>query len=216
MPFFIATTMKKILLLLALSVLWGCATTQLVEEWKNPDTVTYTPKKILVIGMTSNSDVRRNFETTLVSTLEREGIVAVRSIDFFESRFHSDPMKQNDLDDVEHELLARAFDVVLITQLMGTEEKVTFLKTHREPLLHSNFKEYYFHHQDIFKTSEKSSYTVYHTHTSFYCLCPGNERELIWSGGIDLSGPGQEKPIITSFTKKLVRAMKKQSILEKS
>lgn len=207
--------MKKILLLFVLFLLSGCATTQFVEEWKNPETNSYSPNKILVIGMTANADIRRNYETSLVSALEKEGIVAVRSIDFFESKFHSNPMKQKDLDEVEHELLERAFDVVLITQLMGMEEKVAFLQSHREPLLHSNFKEFYFHHQDVFKTSERTSYTVYHTHTSFYCLCPGNDRELVWSGGIDLSGPGQEKPIIVSFTRKLVKAMKKQSILER-
>lgn len=206
--------MKTILHLLALLLLAACGSTQLVEEWKNPATATFSPNKVLVIGMTPNVKIRRSYESAVVASFEKEGIVAVPSVDFFESKFHSGKRKQKDLDAVETDLMEKGFDVVLITQLMSTQEKVTYLETHREPLMHSNFKEYYLHHQSIYNLSERSTYTIYHTHTSFYCLCPGKDRELLWSGGIDLSGPGDEHLIMNSFVKVLTKALKEEKLLQ--
>lgn len=205
--------MKKILILITLILASSCGTTQLVEEWKSPSIDTFNPQKILVIGLTADESIRRVYESTIVEYLEKEKVVAVRSVDFFGTKFRANPMQQSDLDTVEQELLEKNFDVVLITQLMGKEERATYLKSHRPPLLHSNFKELYLHHQDLFKVEERTTYTVYHTHTSYYCLCPEKDRELIWSAGIDLTGPGEMNATMHSYARKLTNALREQQLL---
>jgi hypothetical protein len=62
----------------------SCSSVELVENWKNPDIDTYSPNKVLLIGMTSNNDSRRQFEKQLQDEYSSRGIESVMSIDFFQ------------------------------------------------------------------------------------------------------------------------------------
>ncbi len=56
--------MKQLTLIFIVLIIFSCEnTTQLKDYWKNPDFETYNPKKILVIGMTTDNEARHLFES---------------------------------------------------------------------------------------------------------------------------------------------------------
>ena len=79
--------MKK-LIILAVVLLVGCSSAQLVSNWKNPDIVLFDAYKVLIVGMTQNEEVRVDFENKLKRQFDKRGIEAVRSIDLFDVKVH--------------------------------------------------------------------------------------------------------------------------------
>jgi len=55
----------------------GCASTQLVTQWRAPDYRGEPLRRLLVVGMTQQSVERRAFEDTMVSSLRAGGVDAV-------------------------------------------------------------------------------------------------------------------------------------------
>src|SRR5262245_1619930 len=50
-------------------ILAGCSSTELVNQWSNPAYTSASFKRILVIGVTQQASIRRNFEDAFVAQL---------------------------------------------------------------------------------------------------------------------------------------------------
>ena len=111
-----------IVLLLVLS---SCSSTRLMNEWKSPDTDYFEANKVLVIGLTQDTDLRRQFEDRLAEKLESKGVIAVSSVDFFEVSFTDQKKTEEELNAIEQQLLNAGFDAILFTKFVGSENKVT-------------------------------------------------------------------------------------------
>ena len=57
--------MKKLLSIAILLLLTNCNSVEIIDSWKNPDIATFESTKILIVGMTSNVEARRKFESKL-------------------------------------------------------------------------------------------------------------------------------------------------------
>ena len=206
--------MKNIVMLLLIFILSSCSSTKLVNQWKSQDTPVYEANKILVVGMSSDIEVRRSFEEELSKSLESKGVVAVRSIDFFENVFQVEEKTEKEMDLIENSLLEAGFDSVLFSKVIGSEEKVTLVQAYknfdREFL---NFKEYYIENQEVYNSRQTESYKVYHTETSVFCICAGKERDLLWKGNIDLVAPEKRNKSINQYVKVLLNALKENEIV---
>lgn len=206
--------MKSIALYLLIPLLASCSSTKLVNQWKSPETPVYEANKILVVGMSSDAEVRRNFEEILSKSLEKEGVVAVRSIDFFENVFQLEEKTEKEMDLIENSLLEAGFDSVIFSKVIGAEEKVTLMQAYnnfdRDFL---NFKEYYIENQSVYTTRQTESYKIYHTETSVFCICAGKERELLWKGNIDLVAPEKRNKSIKKYVKVLLNALNENDIV---
>ena len=62
-----------------LTVLCGCATTEVTNTWKDPQYRGGPVKKILVVGISNQASVRRTFEDTFAETLKASGVETVPS-----------------------------------------------------------------------------------------------------------------------------------------
>lgn len=198
---------KGIIGLLLLAV--GCSSVELVHSWKNPDIVIFDANKVLVVGMTANEDARELFETRMVRTFEKRDIEAVRSIDLFDVEFTSGARSEEELDQVEAVLLARDFDAILFTKVMGSENRTVFMEKMTDlESYETGFREDYLAHQDIYYDERYyDEYTVYHAETSLYCICTGKERELIWRGALDITDPIDIKGTVDDYIKMVEFAM---------
>jgi hypothetical protein len=207
--------MKKFMpALLTAMMLWSCSSTKLIDQWESPDTPVFESNKILVIGMTADTELRRYFEDKLASGLERNKIVAVRSVDFFESSFTDTNKTQEDLNEIESQLVDAGFDSVLISKLTGTESKVTTVQAVRGFVDDfQNFKDYYRSNQDLYRKSATESYTVYHTETTVFCICPGEEREMLWRGKIDIVEPYNRERNVNEYVRILLKSLKKNDLV---
>ena len=206
--------MKKAIILISL-ILFGCSSAQLVSTWKNPDYVIFDAYKVLVVAMTSNEDAQVTFETKMKRQFTRRNIEAVRSIDLFDVEFTSIQRTQDELDEVEQLLLDRDFDAILLTKVLGSENKQSFRNRMADiDSYYGKFREDYISNQDVYYDADYyDQYTVYHAETSLYCICVGKERELIWQGAVEITDPIDLKKTIDDYVKLVVLAMGEQDIL---
>jgi hypothetical protein len=206
--------MKKLIILMALALI-GCSSASLVTNWKNPEIVLFDANKVLIVGMTSNTEARAQFEEKLQDEFSKRNIEAFKSIDLFDVEFTSSEKSEEELSEVEQQLLNKDFDAILFTKIIGSENKETFRKRMSKMDWSLNsFNEDYLEHQPIFFEEDYyEEFTIYHAETSLYCICVGKERELIWRGNIDITDPVNIDKTIDDYIKLVVFALKEQDLI---
>jgi len=209
--------MKSIypIILLVAFILMGCSSSKLVDEWKNPDTNIFEANKVLVIGIIPDKVIRRVFEQKLTSSLEKKGVIAVKSIDFFEQSFSEVKKTEKQLNEIEKQLFDAGFDAVLFATVTGSESKVTAVQTYKNlSNTLESFRDYYYGNQYIYYDKYNlESYQVYHTETVLYCVCPGKEREILWKCAIDIVDPQKIERSVKDYVKVLIQELEKQQLL---
>lgn len=203
--------MKYIVSLCIVLLMLSCSTAQLVDTWKNPETDTYMPAKILVVGLTPDTNARRKFEKQLKNDLELLGIQAVMGINYFDNT----PTTEEDLKALEYKLLNEGFDTILFTKVIGLEDKVVYSKnfdSYEETF--TGFNEDFLRHKDIYnKPDYYNEYVIYHAETSMYCICPDKERELIWKGYVDIVDPKNIGTAVKDYVKLVVLILEEEQLL---
>ncbi|MFD2564334.1 hypothetical protein [Aquimarina rubra] len=203
------------IILIVAGLLTSCSSSELVEVWKNPDIDTFEANKVLVIGMTADTDGRKVFEKKLTQALKKNGVTSEKSLDFFEKSFTQSPKTEEELLAMEGKLLEAGFDAILLSKVLAVEDKVTVVQAYRN--LDKDFKSFkddYYQNQDIYyEDGYYEEYEIYHAETSLYCICPDKERELIWKGSIDITEPENVKKAVGDYIKVLIWALKGQKLL---
>ncbi|MAN60121.1 MAG: hypothetical protein CMC08_09835 [Flavobacteriaceae bacterium] len=191
----------------------GCSSSKLVNEWRNPETPAFMAGKILIVGISPDIEMRRTFETHLANELEKHDMIAVRSVDFFESSFTTSTKSEAQLSLIENQLVEAGFDAVLFSKVVGSESKVTLVKAFRNmEKTFASFRDYYYENQDVYQR-EMESYQVYNTETLLYCICPHRDRELLWRGEIDVVAPSKTRKSIADYVRTLLTAFEEQQLL---
>ncbi len=202
-------------LLFIVGLLYSCTSSELVENWKNPDIGTFEAQKVLVIGITQNDNNRKVFEKKLASELKKNGVTAIMSLDFFEKTFTTTPKTEAELMALEEQLTNQGFDAILLSKVVGVEDKVTVVKAYRNlDKTFNSFKQDYYENQEIYHDEDYyEEYQVFHAESSLYCICPEKERELIWKGSIDITEPENTKKAVSDYVKVVIWALKGQQLL---
>jgi len=207
--------MKTILYFLAFIIITSCSSSKLVSDWKSPDAVNFEANKVLVIGLAQDKKVRRQFEQQLTSELEKNDVIAVKSIDFFEDSFMDVLKTEEEMNAIEKQLADAGFDAILFSKVIGSENKVTLSKAIRDfDETFDSFRDDYYESQNTFyRNREYHAYTVYHAETNLYCICPDKERELLWSGNIDVIESDNRERSIRNYVKTLIDILKEKQLL---
>lgn len=202
-------------LLLIIVLLSGCTSSELVENWKNPDIDTFEAQKVLVIGISPNDDNRKVFERKLVSELKKNGVRAIRSMDFFEKTFTVSPKTEEEIMALESQLIKEGVDAILLSKVLGVEDRITVVNAYRNlDKTFDSFREDYYQNQEIYQDEDYyEEYQIFHAESSLYCLCPDKDKELIWRGSIDVTEPENIKKAVNDYVKVLVWALKGQQLL---
>lgn len=186
-----------------------------MNEWKSPDIDEFKTNKVLVIGITPDPVTRRTFEQKLTSNLDKNGVIAVKSIDFFEKSFNEVKRTESQLNQIEDQLMEAGFDAVMFTTVTDSENKVTVTQSLKD--LNNtigSFRDYYYSNQHVYyEEYGKDVYQIYHTETSLYCICPGEERNLIWKGFIDIIDPQKMERSVSEYVKVLIKGLEEQQLL---
>ena len=201
---------------LALSLLIiSCSSTELIENWKNPDIDSYSPSKVLLVGMTPNLDARQEFEKQLKNEFTARGIESVMSLDLFETSFTLEKKTEEELKFLENDLFNDGFDTILFTKVIGVEDKIEYKKNYDGyDSTYRKFREDYLKYQDAFYNPDYyKEYTVYHTESSMYCICPKKDRELIWKGYIDIIDPQSLHVTINDYVRLVIVVLEEQQLI---
>jgi len=193
----------------------GCSSAEMVENWKDPNTVIFNANKVLLVGMTYDQEARTAFESELKKEFDIRKVESMRSIDVFDVNFTDARRTEKELNDVEQSLLDKDFDAILFTKIVGSETRQSFKKTVNDFYKNRDgFNEDYRRHQDIYYNDEYyESFTIYHAETSLYCICAGKERSLIWRGSIDIIDPQDIERTVEDYVKLVVLAMEDQDLI---
>ncbi len=210
--------MNRIIVLVTLAVsflfLTSCGSTKLVQQYKSPDTVNFEANKVLVVGITADKELRRTYEKKMIDALEKKDVIAIKSIDFFESSFTDNKKSNTQLDNIEQRLLEAGFDAILFTKITGSESRVTMVDAYRNfAKTYQTFDRYFYDNVHIYYKEKQERYQVYTTETSLFCICPGKDRELLWRGEIEVVDAQKVKRNINSYIKILFKTLQENKLL---
>ena len=165
--------------------------------------------------MTSNRDARQQFEKQLQDQYASRGIESVMSLDLFEPSFATEKKSEEELSILESNLINNGFDTILFTKVIGVEDKIAYKKDYDGyDSTHRKFSEDYLKYQDAFYNPDYyEEYTVYHTETSMYCICPTKDRELIWKGYIDIMDPESIQETVNDYVRLVVIVLEEQQLI---
>ena len=203
----------QIIVLFILAV--SCSTTELVDNWKNPDIDTYNPTKVLIVGMTSNLEARKQFEKQLQDEYASRGIESVMSIELLELSFTAEKKTEEELNVIENKLINDGFDTILFTKVIGVEDKIAYKRDYdKNDNTFRRFREDYLKYQDAFYNPDYyEEYTIYHTETAMYCICPTKDTELIWKGYIDIMDPQSVSETVNDYVRLVIVVLEEQQLI---
>lgn len=207
--------MKKGLLILLLTALYACDSTQLRDRWISPDASDYTLQKVFIVGLTNNEVAKAQFEKKLQKQLIERGIEASISLDKFDADFLESKKTDDELKALEHQLIQEGFDAVIFTKVAGIKNKIQYKKDYSN--FDKNYKKFnddFLMYQDqVFNPDAYQEYQVYNAETSVYCLCPTKDRTLIWKGYIDIVDPENIDQTVNDYSKLLILVLENDGII---
>ncbi|WP_028283032.1 hypothetical protein [Olleya marilimosa] len=207
--------MKKGLLILLLTALYACDSTQLRDRWISPDANDYTLQKVFIVGLTNNEVAKAQFEKKLQKQLIERGIEASISLDKFDADFLESKKTDDELKALEHQLIQEGFDAVIFTKVAGIKNKIQYKKDYSNfDKNHKKFNDDFLMYQDqVFNPDAYQEYQVYNAETSVYCLCPTKDRTLIWKGYIDIVDPENIDQTVNDYSKLLILVLENDGII---
>ena len=203
-----ATVFRPVLFLVFLLVLTcaaGCASSKIVNEWREPDYIPPTFKKVVVLGISKDQALRRSFEDEFVAQLRAIGVETVPSYQVMpeegqvpEARLLT-AVKQT------------GADAAIMTRLLRVERRTQFTPGYYNPYpVHGFYHWYSAGWAGFYEPPRAYNYDVYTSETSLYDL---NRDRLVWAGTVQTTDPGDIRKEIKNYVKTIVEALKANNIL---
>jgi hypothetical protein len=199
------TVFRRVVLSIALSLSAGCASTKIVNEWREPDYIPPRFKKVVVLGISKEATLRRSFEDEFVAQLRANGIEAVPSYQVMpeegqapEARLLS-AVKQS------------GADAAIMTRLVRMERRQQFTGGYYNPYVGRGFYHWYSSGwAGFYEPPRVYNYDVYTSETSLYDL---NQDRLVWAGTVQTTDPGDIRKEIKNYVKIVIDALKENNLL---
>lgn len=193
------------LVLVAALGMTSCASTQLVNQWSNPAYKSSSFKKIMVIGVTKQAAIRRNFEDEFVAQLKAAGVNATPSYLYIPQ---DGPVGEAVL---KQALKEAAADAVIITRLVRVQQKTEIAPGYYapdpgmaiHPLYTTAWNDYY--EPPIVYRSE-----VYTSETSLYDTA---KNQVVWKGTAQTETSGNINQEIKRYAAIVIGALKEKNLV---
>jgi hypothetical protein len=197
-----------IIAILAVAVASGCSTRRIISQWSNPAYQFSRPpfERILVVGATDQTSIRRNFEDELAAELKERGLNAVPSYRFLHEEGTAGVSRLK-------EIAQRAdADAAIVTRLVRIEEHADVIPGYYDPYPFSALYGWYSPrlHARLYSPPRIYRYPVYYSETTLYDIAKG---EVVWAGTIRTIDPENVNEAIKDYTQTVVSALKERSIL---
>lgn len=188
------------------TVLAGCATTQITATWKEP-TYQGPPRKTMVIGMAKQPVNRRVFEDEFVRQLKLRGTDAFASYTVLPETLESDHAAINTV------VLKLGADTMLISRLESEKTKRTYI-----PGSYESMPGYYGRWSHYYGYGYNAMYTPGYVAEEEYAIAETNLYDvkgdkLLWSAASETVIKGSDQDLIKTYIQVMVDAMVKQGVL---
>lgn len=211
--------MKYVGFLLGFLILTACSSTRFVDSWKNRGITKFDPEKVLIIGMTDNLTARKIFEEELKFDFTKRNINAYESSIMFDNTFTSSEKSEEEIDAMKDELIAKGFDAVVVTAVIGVDDKREYQPGTYYPMGYSwyRFGRYYFRYQPMYyDPGYYNDYRVYHVETSIYNIKEDKDKSLIWVGAFDIVDPSSISATVNEYVERIVRQLEKEGLIDRA
>jgi len=189
-------------------LLIGCAaSTRIVNEWVDPEYSSPHFKRILVVGVSKQPGLRRTFEDEFVARLKAEGVDAVPSYRYIPE---DGEVPEARLQEAVRQANA---DAALITRLVGVEKKTEVIPGFYGPapaLTFGFYPGYTAFWRGYYEPPRVYQYDVYISETSLYDL---RKNQLVWSGTVQTTDPGNINREIKRYVANVIDALKSKNLL---
>jgi hypothetical protein len=182
----------------------ACAGTKLTHTWMDEAYQGKPVSNILVIAVTYKEDNRKSFENKFVAQLKAAGVKAVSSSNVIPIPADLELKK----DDVLKVVKKFKNDAVIITHLIGVEEKESYTPPVRDQ------GGYYGYYGWVYGYTHEPGY--YRTHTLVRLttnLYDVKTEKLIWSGKSESLDPDSTNQIIDDVIEVLIKDLQKNKLL---
>lgn len=193
---------------LLVGLLAGCSTIDVKAAWKNPS-YSQNPKKIMVIGLSSNAVLRRIFEDEFVRQIKARGPDAIASYTVLPK------MEKNDQEAIAAKVKEHAADTVLITRLVSKKTVQVYVPgtTFVAPPHYGLWPHYY-------NYGYQATYTPGYMAEEEYAVIETNLYEaaddaLVWAAWSEAGISGSNEDLIKAYINKMVEKMTEQGLLAK-
>jgi len=191
-------------LLLLGSLLYACASTHLVNSWRDPQYSGPPLTKVLVIGVTKQAVVRRTFEDVFARQLTDQGVAAVPSYTLIPED-----------GEVPKDRLAQAVqqsgaDGVLITRLVRVDRRTRIEPAYVAPPLIGFYEYYPFAWGGFYEPPLVYTYDVVTWDTSVF---DARTNRMIWAGATETVAPKDLAKEAREAAAVVVKALIKSGIL---
>jgi hypothetical protein len=194
--------MLKLAALTAAVLLAGCASTELVNQWSNPDYRAPSFKRAMIIGVTRQTSIRRTFEDEFVFQLKAAGVDAVPSYRYIEEDGQVDEGR------LKQAVTQAGADAAIITRLVKHEQKSEITPGFYQPAPAFGFYGWYsWGWMGYYEPPRVYQYEVYTSETSVYDMV---KNQVIWSGTAQTKSPGDITKEIKSYAEIMIQALKEK------
>jgi uncharacterized protein DUF4136 len=189
------------ILVIVLSLFAACASTKIVNEWREPDYIPSHFKKVVVLGISKQAALRRSFEDEFVAQLRAAGIQAVPSYQFLPDEGQvPEPRLLN-------AVKQSGADAAIMTRLVRVERKTQVTPGYYD---HGFYHWYSAGWAGFYEPPRVYNYDVYTSETSLYDL---NQDRLVWAGTVQTTDPGDFPKEIKTYVKTVMEALKDRDLL---
>lgn len=186
------------------------ASTKIVNQWVSPDYTSSRFKKIMVIGVSKQSNIRRTFEDQFVAKLKEAGVDAIPSYLYIAEDGQVDEGRLQ-------EAVKRAnADGVIVTRLVRVEQKTSVSPGFYPPspaFGYGFYGGYSAAWRGYYEPPTVYQYDVYTSETSLYDM-PQNR--LVWAGTAQTTDTGNINKEIEAYVVTVLDALKSKNLLPSS
>lgn len=209
--------MKYLITFLILTLCLSCSSLKLKSEKSNSEFSDFKLNNVLVIGVSQDTDIRKEFEFKFVRQLNKSNVNALQSAVVFEPYFKESEEAEDELQKQIKLLRSKGYNTILLTKVTGVEENTSYSGESIKIDYHlRQFIGYYLMYQNMTKESQKyDSYQVYHIQSSIYALNTDSDMSLVWAGFYDLINIGDTHKIIDKYIKRVIKSLEKAKYIEK-
>jgi hypothetical protein len=186
-------------------LVWACASTKLVNIWRDPGYAGAPVTKILIIGVTKQSGIRRTFEDIFAERLREYRVTAIQSYTLIPED-----------GEVARERLAHAVeqsgaDGVLITRLVSVDRQMqVYPGTYVGPPFVGFYGYYSAAWVGFYEPPQVYTYDVVTSETTLF-EAKGNR--LVWSGTSETFSPQNVRKDTQEFVSVIAQALAAQGLI---
>ena len=187
----------------------GCASKAIISQWSNPAyrSAGVPFKRIIVIGATDQTSIRRNFEDNFTAALKAAGVDAVPSYLYVPENGKVAERR------LKEAVLKAGADGVIITRLLRVEQRTEVSPGYYDPYPAYGLYGWYSSawYGGFYTPPRVYSYPVYFSETTLYDV---EKDDVVWTGTIRTIDPENLNKAIENYVKAVIEALKENNLLK--